>query len=287
MSLSRDAFRMRHRLRVRWAEVDLQKIVFNGHYLMYLDTAMADYWRALALPYEATMHALGGDLFVKKSSLEYHASAYYDDQLEVGLRCERVGNSSMLFMGGVFRGAKLLVHGELVYVYANPATMTSQPVPESLRQILLGFEQGQPMTEAQVGDWPALREAAMAVRTAVFVQEQGIPLEHEMDALDADATHVVLRNRYAVPIGTARLLQPSPGVGQIGRMAVVRLMRGSHFGAELVQTLLDVARQRGDREVILHAQCTVQGFYERLGFQAEGAVFEEEGIDHIAMRRSL
>ncbi len=55
--MKRDDFRLLHRLRVRWAEVDMQKIVVNGHYLMYFDTAMADYWRALALPYEATMHA--------------------------------------------------------------------------------------------------------------------------------------------------------------------------------------------------------------------------------------
>ena len=79
-------FRLHHRLRVRWAEVDLQKVVFNPHYLMYVDTAIADYWRALALPYEHTLAALGGELFVKKSTLEFHASAFYDDQLTVGLR---------------------------------------------------------------------------------------------------------------------------------------------------------------------------------------------------------
>ena len=73
--MNRQEFRFFHRLRVRWVEVDMQKIVFNGHYLMYLDTAVADYWRALSLPYEETMHALGGDLYVKKATLEYNASA--------------------------------------------------------------------------------------------------------------------------------------------------------------------------------------------------------------------
>ena len=68
--MNRNDFRLLHRLRVRWVEVDLQKIVFNGHYLMYFDTAMADYWRALAVPYEDTMYQLGGDLYVKKASLE-------------------------------------------------------------------------------------------------------------------------------------------------------------------------------------------------------------------------
>ena len=100
--MTRNDFRLLHRLRVRWVEVDLQKIVFNGHYLMYFDTAMADYWRALAIPYEDTMHQLGGDLYVKKASLEYHASAQYDDRLDVGLRCERIGNSSIQFVGGIF-----------------------------------------------------------------------------------------------------------------------------------------------------------------------------------------
>jgi hypothetical protein len=64
--MKRDDFRLLHRLRVRWAEVDMQKIVFNGHYLMYFDTAMADYWRALALPYEATMQALAAICMSRK-----------------------------------------------------------------------------------------------------------------------------------------------------------------------------------------------------------------------------
>ena len=59
--MQRSDFRCVHRLRVRWAEVDMQKIVFNAHYLMYIDNAMSDYWRALALPYEASMLALGGE----------------------------------------------------------------------------------------------------------------------------------------------------------------------------------------------------------------------------------
>ena len=84
-------FRFFHRLRVRWAEVDMQKIVFNAHYLMYFDTAMMDYWRALALPYEEAMLQLGGDLYVKKASIEFHASALFAEQLDVALKCERIG----------------------------------------------------------------------------------------------------------------------------------------------------------------------------------------------------
>ena len=98
--MNRNDFRFRDRLRVRWAEIDAQKIVFNGHYLMYFDTAVAGYWRALALPYAQTMESLGGDLYVRKATLEYHGSARYDDLLDVGLRCARIGNSSIVFSGG-------------------------------------------------------------------------------------------------------------------------------------------------------------------------------------------
>jgi YbgC/YbaW family acyl-CoA thioester hydrolase len=129
--MNRHEFRFLHPLRVRWVEVDLQKIVFNGHYLMYLDTAMGDYWRAIALPYQDTMHDLGGDLYVVKSSLTYKASAEYDDLLHVGLRCARIGTSSIQFEAGIFRGQTLLVQGELVYVYANPDSKTSLPVPQT------------------------------------------------------------------------------------------------------------------------------------------------------------
>lgn len=285
--MTRQDFRLLHRLRVRWAEVDMQKIVFNGHYLMYFDTAMADYWRALALPYEDTMHALGGDLYVKKASVEYHASARYDDQLDVGLKCQRIGNSSIQFVGAIFCGDQLLITGELIYVYANPATQTAMPVPQSLREIFVDFENGTPVTTWQVGTWGDLQSSAQTVRTDVFVNEQGIKAEDEWDAADATAVHAVVRNRYGVPLGTARLLQPEPKVAQIGRMAVTRLMRGSGLGRQLVDALIGVAQQRGDKEVRLHAQRSAEGFYARLGFVAHGAPFDEVGIAHIEMRKSL
>lgn len=69
---------------VRWADVDMQKIVFNAHYLTYFDTAMGDYWRALALPYDSTLQALGGDLYVKKATIEYHASAQMERSIGGG-----------------------------------------------------------------------------------------------------------------------------------------------------------------------------------------------------------
>lgn len=142
--MQRHEFRFFHPLRVRWAEVDMQKIVFNAHYLMYFDTAVADYWRTLALPYEAAMHQLEGDLYVKKATVEYHGSARYDDRLEVALKCQRIGNSSMQFVGAIFDGDRLLITGELLYVFADPATQTSRPVPTLLRDILLGMKPENP-----------------------------------------------------------------------------------------------------------------------------------------------
>src|ERR1700712_922301 len=118
--MNQQDFRFFHRLRVRWAEVDMQKIVFNAHYLMYFDTAVADYWRALALPYEEAMHQLDGDLYVKKATVEFNGSARMEDRLDIGLKCSRIGTSSMIFSGGIFRSDELLVTCELVYVFADP-----------------------------------------------------------------------------------------------------------------------------------------------------------------------
>lgn len=286
-TITRADFRFFHRLRVRWAEVDMQKIVFNAHYLMYFDTAVGDYWRALALPYEAAMQRLGGDLYVKKAGVEYHASARYDDQVDIGLKCERIGNSSLLFRGGVFRGEPLLVEGELLYVYANPATQKSQPVPQSLRDTLTGFEAGEPMLDLRLGRWEQVGEAARAVRTEVFVQEQQIPLELEWDEDDADALHAVAINRLGMPVATGRLLQHAPGVARIGRMAVTRVLRGGGLGRDILQALMRAAAQRGDREVMLHAQRSAEAFYAQQGFVTRGQPFDEAGIPHIEMVRSL
>ena len=84
-------FRFFEPLRVRWSEIDAQQVVFNAHYQSYFDVAVGGYWRALALPYVETMAQMGGDLFVRKATLEYLGSARYDELLQVGVRCERIG----------------------------------------------------------------------------------------------------------------------------------------------------------------------------------------------------
>ena len=285
--MKRQEFRFFHPLRVRWAEVDMQKIVFNAHYLMYFDTAITDYWRALALPYEEAMHKLGGDLYVKKATLEYHGSARFDDRIDVALKCTRIGTSSMTFTGAVFRADELLITCELIYVFADPLTQTSRPVPDALRNLLAGFEAGEAMVNIRTGDWATLGSDAAGLRTAVFVQEQGIPMEMASDEADSSAVHAVAYNRLGQGIATGRLVRHADGIAKIGRMAVHRVLRGGHLGQALLDALAATARDRGDRAVMLHAQRSAEGFYRRLDFVPRGEPFDEVGIPHLEMVKVL
>ena len=285
--MKREDFRFFHRLRVRWAEVDMQKIVFNAHYLMYFDTAVTDYWRALAMPYQEAMHLMDGDLYVKKATVEFHASARMDDRLDVGMKCTRIGNSSMLFTGAIFRAEDLLISCELVYVFADPATQTSRPVPGILREMLSGYEAGQAMVQVKTGSWQELATDAGRIRTEVFVQEQRIPAELEWDAFDATSLHAVAYNRLGKAIATGRLMPAEDGVAKVGRMAVHQVLRGCRVGEPVLRALADASERRGDRGLKLHAQRTAKDFYARLGFTPEGEPFEEAGIPHLAMASAL
>ena len=140
--MAKDDYKCAHRLRVRWAEVDMQKVVFNGHYLTYIDTAIADYWRAIGLPYpEAYVQSYGSDMFLRKATLEYLGSAHYDDQLEVLCRTAKLGRSSMTCLFEIWRGAAdLLITAELVYVNADPRSKNAVPLPDDLRRRVLDHE---------------------------------------------------------------------------------------------------------------------------------------------------
>ncbi|WP_334153837.1 YbgC/FadM family acyl-CoA thioesterase [Tepidimonas sp.] len=285
--MKRHEFRCFHRLRVRWAEVDMQGIVFNAHYLMYFDVGTTEYWRALGLPYADAMHQLGGELYVKKASLEFAASARMDDQVDVALRCERIGNSSMTMTGALFLGERALVGAEIVYVFADPATQTSRPVPAALRELVQRYEAGQDVLRVVTGPWHALERDAAPLRRAVFVDEQGIPESEEWDAADATALHSVAYNHLGQAVGTGRLLTAEPGVGKVGRMVVHRVLRGTGVGTRVLQALSDAARARGDHTLRLSAQRTAIGFYERLGWQRVGEPYDEVGIPHQSMEMRL
>lgn len=285
--MKRADFRYLDRQRVRWAEVDLQRIVFNGHYLMYFDTAVAGWWRAMALPYAPTMHTLAGDFYVRKATLEYEASARYDEVIHTGVRCQRIGRSSMVLAAATFRDEQLLVHGELVYVFADPATQTSRPVPDVLRQWFEGYEAGEDMLALTSGGWAALGADIAPLRQAVFVGEQQLPQTLVHDAADDDALHVVARNRLGLAVGSGRLLQAATGVGQIDRLVTLAALRGAGIGRRVLDALIEAARARGDRALMLQARASATEFYRAAGFVADGAPFEESGQVHVTMRRHL
>lgn len=140
-----------------------------------------------------------------------------------------------------------------------------------------------PAGTLRLGPWSALREAAGAVRTEVFVHEQGIPAELEWDEQDAICVHVVLFTLEGSPVATARLLPSQAGISLMGRVAVLQAMRGQHAGVAVMGSLIREAHRRGDRGLKLHSQQSAQGFYERLGFSVEGEPFDEVGIPHVTM----
>ncbi|MDT0354959.1 GNAT family N-acetyltransferase [Herbaspirillum huttiense F1] len=133
------------------------------------------------------------------------------------------------------------------------------------------------------GSWEQLRTQAQPIRFEVFVDEQKVPAEIELDEMDPHCVHAVAYDDAGQPLATGRLLPD----GHIGRMAVRKAGRGQGVGGAVLQALIAAARARGDAEVILNAQLHAEGFYQRHGFAREGEQFMEAGIPHITMRARL
>ena len=133
-----------HRLRVRWAEVDLQRVVFNGNYLLYFDVAFTEYWRATGLRDPIGQQKEGVELFVRKAQIEYHGSAGFDDELDIGVRCAKLGRSSMTIAIAIFHGNEHLIDGELIYVYANAQETKSVAIPGAWRERIGQIEKVMP-----------------------------------------------------------------------------------------------------------------------------------------------
>ena len=141
-----------HRLRVRWSEVDMQKVVFNGNYFNYFDVAVFESWRAmvgqgmraqgarLQEQFESWIH----NIYVVKASAEYHGPAHWDDELDIGVRATRLGRSSMRTVVEIYRGDEHLISGELIYVYKDPATNAPVPLPDEFRKLIVEFEKVRP-----------------------------------------------------------------------------------------------------------------------------------------------
>ncbi|MRT32159.1 GNAT family N-acetyltransferase [Herbaspirillum sp. CAH-3] len=133
------------------------------------------------------------------------------------------------------------------------------------------------------GSWDELRAHAQPIRFEVFVDEQKVPADIELDDMDPHCVHAVAYDEAGQPLATGRLLPD----GHIGRMAVRKAGRGQGVGGAVLQVLIAAARARGDAEVILNAQNHAEGFYQRYGFAREGEPFMEAGIPHITMRARL
>jgi len=130
-------------------------------------------------------------------------------------------------------------------------------------------------------DYAAIR----AVRFAVFVDEQRIPRELEMDDRDAECRHWLATNESGHPIGTVRL--DLAVRGKVGRLAVLAHERGNGVGRALMEALHELGRARGLASVWCHAQISAVPFYERLGYRIASEPFEEAGIEHVKMEYAL
>jgi predicted GNAT family N-acyltransferase len=136
------------------------------------------------------------------------------------------------------------------------------------------------VVRVELGDWPSVRSRAEPVRYAVFVEEQRVPAEIELDEFDPVSVHALALDGQGRVLGTGRLLPD----GHIGRMAVLKQARGRGVGSALLRRLIDAARMRGDRQLVLSAQTHAIAFYARFGFIAEGEDYDDAGIPHRTMR---
>ncbi|MDE2078064.1 MAG: GNAT family N-acetyltransferase, partial [Burkholderiales bacterium] len=242
-------------------------------------------------PYPEGFRHFGGEIFIRRNTIEYHAPARLDDWLDIGLRCERIGNSSITMAWAVWTQGRLLVTGESVYVFTTLNTSRPIAVPAGLRQQIERQARGEDVYELIGGAWGDMQEGASAVRRAVFIQEQGIDESEEWDDDDPKAFHVVIRSRAGLNTATGRLILPksiqADLVGKIGRMAVIKSARSTGVGSLVLAALLNEAKRRGLERIDISAQVSAQSFYERAGFEPVGEVYDEVGIPHQAMRKTL
>ena len=121
-----------HRLRVRFHECDPQGVVFYAQYFAYLDVALTEMWREAFGSYGDVV-AAGTDVVVVEAGATFRASARFDDDLDVELRIERLGTTSMAMATAIRRDGAVLVEGRLVHVFVDAATMAKKPIPDDMR----------------------------------------------------------------------------------------------------------------------------------------------------------
>lgn len=132
-------------------------------------------------------------------------------------------------------------------------------------------------------DWSKHQNELTAIRSKVFIEEQKVPVELEVDEHDPDAIHFLVMNEDKQFIGTARLLND----GHIGRLAVLKEYRNQGIGTKLLSDILYKAEQLNITRVFLNAQVDAEKFYKNHGFVSKGEVFMDAGIPHIKMTKKL
>jgi predicted GNAT family N-acyltransferase len=135
----------------------------------------------------------------------------------------------------------------------------------------------------RLADWTHDQAILQQIRRVVFVDEQEVPESLEWDGIDGDCRHAIAENATGEPIGCARLLPD----GHIGRVAVLSRARGQGVGGALLERMIALAAELGHKRVIVNAQTHALAFYERHGFVALGAEFDDAGIPHRVMERRL
>lgn len=126
---------------------------------------------------------------------------------------------------------------------------------------------------------------ALAIRTAVFIQEQGVPTALEIEN-EADCVHFVLYN-HDEALATCRLLKKEKGLVKLQRMAVLKKGRGLHLGKQLMMATENYAREQGYKKIILGAQNTALGFYQKIGYEIVGPEFLDANIPHHMMEKVI
>ena len=137
-----DQYPVRHRLRVRYAEIDAQGVVFNAHYLTYFDTALNEAFRGRGVNWLQQASTSGCDVQLVRSLVEYKASLHFDEEIDVCARVARIGRSSIQWALAVFGAEQsdLRATGEIVWVYSNLKESRAEPLPDWLKNTLENLE---------------------------------------------------------------------------------------------------------------------------------------------------
>jgi acyl-CoA thioester hydrolase len=137
----KDDFRFYHSLRVRFAETDMQGIVFNGNYLTYYDVAWTEYFRALGLEWKDLL-GFGADTVLARTTMEFKAPARFDELLDVYTRVAKIGNTSLTFEFEIYAqtDGRLIGASSSLYVCIDPQSLRPVRVPDALRSRISDFE---------------------------------------------------------------------------------------------------------------------------------------------------